>query len=102
MTGEDELLQQSVETMEMIEPMYRATCDRDEGQRYGIGARVDLPAMNTQCRVLVLDPVTMSYRVTRYGRVRAVGWKNLRVNLQGPVSPHPQATVCLMIADDRR
>ena len=102
MTGEDELLQESVETIQMIEPICRVTFERDEGQQSGIGARVAVHALNTQSCTLVLEPVNGSCRVTRYERVRAVGWKALRVNLQHLMSPASQATVCSMIADDRR
>jgi hypothetical protein len=95
-------LQESVETIQIGEPIHRVTFERDEGQQYRIGARVAVYAMNAQFRTLVLDPVNGSYRVTRCERVSNVGWKALRISLHVVTSPGPAAALATMVADDCR
>lgn len=77
----------------MADPTFLVTFERDEGQQYGVGARVSVHAMNGRLRTLVPDPLNGSHRVTRCERIRNPGWKALRVSLQ---------LVNSTVADDRR
>ena len=78
----DELLHRNVDTMRMSGPINRVAYERDEGQTYSIGARVDLHPMDTVYRMLQPRPADGQYSVTRCERIRDTGWQALRVSLQ--------------------
>jgi hypothetical protein len=99
---EDDLVQERVETPTMADPTYRVTFERDDGQQYGVGTRVSVHAMNSQCRTLALNPSSGSYRVTRCEQVRDTGWKALRVSLHLDSQPGSAAVRPSPAADDRR
>jgi hypothetical protein len=66
----------------MTGPSFRVAFERDEGQDYTVGARVNVHPMNIVYRTLQLSPSDGQYSVTRCERIRDTGWKGLRVSLQ--------------------
>jgi hypothetical protein len=100
-------LQERIEIALLDEPTYRVTFERDEGQAYGVGARVTVHPMNRLFRTIDPDPSTGEYLVMRCERVRDVGWKALRVSLHlvGPpdvdAAPLTDAPPYAMVADNR-
>ena len=102
MAREEEQLQESVEIAPMDEPTYRVTFERDEGQQYGVGARVTVHAMNGLFRTLKPDPFNGRYRVTRCERISDTGWKALRVSLHLINRSGSDAAFASMVADARR
>jgi hypothetical protein len=86
----------------MADPSYRVTFERDDGQEYRAGARVTVRAMDSLFRTLDLNPSTGRYRVTRCERVRATGWKALRISLQLVDQPVAEAARASVVTDDRR
>jgi hypothetical protein len=86
----------------MADPTYRVTFERDDGQEYGVGARVSVRAMDSLFRTVELNPTNGTYRVTRCERIRDVGWKALRISLQVVTQPGPDAALTSTVADDRR
>ena len=71
--------------VQMSDPSDHVAFERDEGQEYGVGARVTVHAMNSAYRTLAPNPTHGDYQVTRCERIRDVGWKALRISLR-PVS----------------
>jgi hypothetical protein len=82
MTRGNEFLHDDVDMMRAGVPSSRVTFERDEGQEYGVGARVNVHPMNTVYRTLQLSPSDGQYSVTRCERIRDTGWQGLRVSLQ--------------------
>ena len=86
---EDEPLREHLEHPPTSEPTYRVAFERDEGQEYGVGARVTVHTMDSLFRTVELDPSSGNYQVVRCERIRDTGWKALRISLhrvnqQGP------------------
>jgi hypothetical protein len=102
MTSEDELLQESVETIHIGEPTYRVAFERDDGQEYGVGARVTVHAMNSLFRTVDLNPSSGNYQVMRCERIRDTGWKALRISLHLVNPPESDAAPSVRVADGRR
>jgi len=86
----------------MVDPTYRVTFERDDGQEYGVGARVSVHAMNGLFRTLAPNPSNGAYRVTRCERIRDAGWQALRISLQMVSLPGPDAALAPVVGDDRR
>ena len=86
----------------MADLTYRVTFERDEGQEYGVGARVSVHAMDSLLRTLDLDPSNGTYQVTRCERIRDTGWKALRISLQLVNQPGSECALAPMVANDRR
>jgi hypothetical protein len=99
---EHHLLRERVEAPTMADPTYRVTFERDDGQQYGVGARVSVHAMDSQFRTLDVNPASGRYRVMRCDRIRATGWKALRVSLHLVDQPRVDALLAPPMADDRR
>ena len=99
-SSEDEFLHTSAEVMLMSEPRNRVAFERDEGQEYSVGARVTVHPMSNLFRTLALNPSNGSYRVTRFERIRDVGWKALRVSLH--LVHQPGSGVSLLYGGRRR
>jgi len=86
----------------MADPTYRETFERDDGQQYGVGARVSVHAMDGRFRTLDVNPSSGRYRVMRCDQIRAPGWKALRVSLHLVDQPGSDPVLASPVADDRR
>jgi hypothetical protein len=87
---------------DISESTSRVTFERDDGQEYGVGTRVNVHAMNGLFRTLDPNPTDGSYRVTRCERIRDTGWKALRISLHRVNQPSSGVVPLAAVADDRR
>src|SRR5215212_867302 len=85
----------------MVDSTYRVTFERDDGQEYGVGARVSVHAMNGLFRTLAPDPSNGAYRVTRCERIRAAGWRALRISLRMVSLPGSNAAFAPVVGEAR-
>jgi hypothetical protein len=94
-------LHESIDVLPMDEPTYRVAFERDDGQEYGVGARVAVHNMNSGFRTVALSPTSGDYRVMRCERIRDTGWKALRISLKRIARPASDGIASALVADAR-